>query len=138
MESAKPSQVADVVFVNNSKVLLVQQRKASAHGLWSFPGGRLEQGETPMQAAAREVREEIGVELVNARLLKVLSITTPRGPLGIRVYTGEYSGTIQLNSSELMAYKWFSIDELEDMKLSLRGSDYIIEQAKGVLSQVKL
>lgn len=129
-------QVADVIFVKDGKVLLVQQRKASAHGLWSFPGGRLEQGETSMQAAAREVREEIGVDLVNPHFLKMCSINTQNGLLDIHVYTGKFSGIIKLKDDELMAYEWFSLHELEDMKLSLRGSDYIIEQAKGVLSQV--
>ncbi len=43
--------------------LLLSRRPDDAHlgGLWEFPGGKLEAGETPEQAAEREVREELGV-----------------------------------------------------------------------------
>lgn len=52
-----PAQIADIVFVKNNSVLLVQQRKESAHGLWSFPGGHVENGETLEETVTREVKE---------------------------------------------------------------------------------
>src|SRR5580698_9323232 len=50
----------------DGKVLLV---KPSYRDTWQFPGGGLEHGEYPFQAAAREVSEEIGLELRSGRLL---------------------------------------------------------------------
>lgn len=38
-------------------------RTATRGGLWEFPGGKIEQGETPQDAAVRETREEIGCEI---------------------------------------------------------------------------
>ncbi len=40
-------------------------------GLWEFPGGKCEVGETPSQASKRECREEVGVEVVIGRLRRV-------------------------------------------------------------------
>lgn len=127
------AQVADVVIVKDNKVLLVQQRKESAHGLWSFPGGHVEDGETLEQAVIREVKEELETDLLNPKFAKVYSITTPRGDLNINTFTGELSGEIHLKEDELMAYKWFTIGELENAKEILRG-ECVIDQAKDALA----
>jgi ADP-ribose pyrophosphatase YjhB (NUDIX family) len=46
------------IFDERGRVLLVLEREE-----WAYPGGRLEPGETPEQAAVREAREEAGVEI---------------------------------------------------------------------------
>ncbi len=55
--------VAAGVIVEAGRVLLTQ-RKQGAHleGLWEFPGGKVEAGEDPKAALARELREEVGIE----------------------------------------------------------------------------
>jgi 8-oxo-dGTP diphosphatase len=55
--------VAAAIVLREGRVLLTQ-RKQGAHleGLWEFPGGKVEPGEDPRVALARELKEEIGVD----------------------------------------------------------------------------
>lgn len=54
---------AGLVLIDDAGRVLVAHRSAHVHfaGTWSFPGGALEEGETPADAALRELHEEIGV-----------------------------------------------------------------------------
>ncbi len=46
----------------DSKLLVCQRKRNDSHGLrWEFPGGKVEAGESPAEALARELREELGV-----------------------------------------------------------------------------
>ena len=128
------AQVADVVLVKDNKVLLVQQIKESAKDLWSYPGGRVEEGETLEQAVVREVKEELGVELYNSTLFRTYRITTPIGQLEINTFTGSIEDQeIILKEDELSAYAWYSLDQLMGMSNQLR-SDIVMNQATDILS----
>ena len=53
--------VVAAIIVNNGKVLICQRSRTDSFPLkWEFPGGKVEAGETPSQALAREVLEELG------------------------------------------------------------------------------
>jgi 8-oxo-dGTP diphosphatase len=56
--------VVGAAIVEGARVLLTRRSAAmSMPGKWEFPGGKLEAGEAPEQALAREVREELGLEI---------------------------------------------------------------------------
>ena len=57
--------VVAVALVDERGRWLMHKRPAEKHhgGLWEFPGGKVEQGETPAYALVREIAEELGVEL---------------------------------------------------------------------------
>ena len=57
---------ASMVVLNQNKVLLVRRGRAPFAAQWSLPGGKIERGETPRQAARRELKEETGVEAKRA------------------------------------------------------------------------
>lgn len=70
VEKTPTMLVAAVALVDADGRVLLQQRAAGRPmaGLWEFPGGKLEPGETPEVALIRELREELGIETDQACL----------------------------------------------------------------------
>jgi 8-oxo-dGTP diphosphatase len=63
MYPARPWIAVGVVVVRDGKVLLVQRGKEPGRGLWAVPGGMVDLGETSQAAAAREAKEETGLDV---------------------------------------------------------------------------
>ncbi|UFH48523.1 Nudix family hydrolase [Pseudomonas sp. KNUC1026] len=62
--------VAAVIRGEDGRILIARRSDAQHQGgLWEFPGGKLEAGEVPRDGLARELREELGIEVVEARPL---------------------------------------------------------------------
>jgi mutator protein MutT len=76
MENRKSIEVSAALIFHDGK-LLITQRHADAHlgGLWEFPGGKREAGETFEQCLVREIREELGVEISVGVLFEEISHT---------------------------------------------------------------
>ena len=59
---------AAIVLLQDNKIALIERQRAGMH-YFTFPGGHVEAGETPEQAAVREAREELGLDVSIQRLL---------------------------------------------------------------------
>ena len=55
--------VAAAIIANDGRVLAAQRATGAMKDGWEFPGGKIEEGETPEDAARRECKEELGVDL---------------------------------------------------------------------------
>jgi 8-oxo-dGTP diphosphatase len=56
-------KVVAAVIERDGRILVGQRRKSDSHGLkWEFPGGKVERGEAPAAALARELEEELGIQ----------------------------------------------------------------------------
>jgi len=71
--------------VDKDRILVVLRENEPGKGLWSVPGGVLELGETTLEGAKREIREETGVEAEFDRLLDVVDSIT-RDEKGVICY----------------------------------------------------
>ena len=59
----KEIRVAAAIIVNDGKIFATQRGYGAWKDWWEFPGGKIEPGETPEEALAREIREELDVEI---------------------------------------------------------------------------
>jgi mutator protein MutT len=95
--------------------LLITQRLAKSHlgGLWEFPGGKREVGETFEQCLAREIREELGVEISVGELFEEVRHDYPEKSVHLKFFICKIiSGEPQL--LDCAAVKWIEKPELAD------------------------
>ena len=67
-----PALAADSAVRRGDEVLLIQRKYPPMAGSWAFPGGFVEQGENPIDAAVRELKEETGLDGTEPKLLMVM------------------------------------------------------------------
>ena len=71
---------AAVLALEDGRLLLARRRPGRAEaGLWEFPGGKVEPGETPPESLARELQEELGLRVEVGPLLAACDGRTPSG-----------------------------------------------------------
>jgi len=59
---------AGIILMQDNRVALIERHRAGLH-YFTFPGGHVDEGETPEQAAIRETEEELGLQVTPTRLL---------------------------------------------------------------------
>jgi len=59
--------VVSIALINNENEILLSKRPEKKHlsGFWEFPGGKVEEGETPEKTLIREVKEELNIDINN-------------------------------------------------------------------------
>jgi 8-oxo-dGTP diphosphatase len=112
-------QVVGAAIVDRGRVLVAQRSGGPYDGCWEFPGGKVERGESDLSALIREIREELGVDVVpqafvgEVPLDGVVAGGEP-GTLTLRVWWARLIGG-ELVAREHAELRWVHADELDDL-----------------------
>ena len=111
--------VAAVIKATNEKgepmIFATQRGYGDFKGGWEFPGGKIEEGETPQEALVREIREELETEIAVGKLIDTIEYDYPTFHLSMDCFWAEIvSGNLVLKEHE--AAKWLTRDELDTVE----------------------
>jgi 8-oxo-dGTP diphosphatase len=104
------------ILIEQGRVLLTQRKKGShLAGAWEFPGGKVEPGEDPREALARELREELGIEAAASDVIEVTFHRYPERAVLLVFYRAERrTGSPEPRAIDVAAFRWAGPGELDD------------------------
>lgn len=111
--------VAAIIKAVNDKgeitIFATQRGHGDFKGGWEFPGGKIEEGETPEEALVREIREELDTEIAVEDLFETVEYDYPTFHLSMKCFwCSVMSGKLELK--EHAAARWLSKEELFDVE----------------------
>lgn len=110
------SAVGAVIVDQAGRVLLCQQ--SQGHHLWGLPGGKIRNGESPLHAAVRDIREETGTEMEIVDLVGLYQLTgdgcgSEMPDVLVHVFRGRLDGEVALNApGRIRRLAWHDPDAL--------------------------
>lgn len=119
----KKIEVVTAILHRGGAYFVTQRGYGEFDGMWEFPGGKLEPGETPEEALVREIREELATEISVDRFVTTLEWDYPTFHLSMRCYLcSVISGSLTLLEHEAAA--WLDREHLHSVKWL--PADYVI------------
>lgn len=124
----KTIRVVAAIIVENDKIFATQRGYGEFKGGWEFPGGKIEEGETPQQALVREIQEELDTEIEVGELVERVEYDYPQFHLSMdcflckikagKLVLKEHEDARWLRRDELGSVAWLPADEGLVEKLS--------------------
>ena len=127
----KVKRVSAAVIRRGDEILATLRSHREYRGYWEFPGGKLEEGETPQQAAVREVREELSADVALGELISQIEYDYPDFHLTMYCYFAEIlSGDLTLNEHD--EARWLKKEDLDSVRWLPADFD-VIQRLKELL-----
>ncbi len=112
-----PLPVIAAIIRENNRVLLCQRKGGALAGKWEFPGGKLEEGETPEECLVREIEEELGISIAVGDIYQAVHTHYDHGDFLLIGYLAEHTGgKISLRVHSDCA--WVDLENLERYDLA--------------------
>ena len=111
----KTIRVVAAIIHKDGKIFATQRGYGAYKDYWEFPGGKIEEGETPEEALVREIREELATTIQIEKNLTTVEYDYPEFHLSMDCFTCSIlQGRLELLEHESAA--WLSKDHLHDVK----------------------
>ncbi len=111
----KSIKVVAAVIRDNEKIFATARGYGEFKGWWEFPGGKIEDGETPQEALAREIKEELATDISVGEYIHTIEYDYPTFHLSMDCYWCSIkSGELTLLEAE--DAKWLTMDTLRSVK----------------------
>ncbi|MCL4361314.1 NUDIX domain-containing protein [Candidatus Dependentiae bacterium] len=100
----------EIFLIRDNELLLGKRKNCYGEGMWALPGGHLEYGESLIECAKRELKEELGIEGLDLRLLTITDTIDERGHyVHMSFLLERFIGEIQ-NMEPHLCYEWKFFD----------------------------
>ncbi len=110
----KTVKVVAAVIREKDKIFATARGYGDLKGGWEFPGGKIEDGETPQEALRREILEELDTEICVCELIDTIEYDYPTFHLSMDCFwCSILKGSLILNEAE--ASRWLSKEELDSV-----------------------
>ena len=110
----KVVKVVAAIIAQEGRIFATQRGYGEFKDGWEFPGGKIEEGETPQQALVREIKEELDTEVEVGDLLGTVEYDYPTFHLSMQCFLCRIkSGSLNLKEHE--AARWLAEDELDSV-----------------------
>lgn len=127
----KTVEVVAAIIQKDEYIFATQRGYGEFKDGWEFPGGKIEQGETPKEALVREIKEELNTEINVGKLLDIVEYDYPGFHLTMHCFMCTIkSGNLELKEHE--AAKWLTKETLDDVDW-LPADEGLIEKIRGVM-----
>lgn len=111
----KTIRVAAAIIICEGKIFATQRGYGQFKDGWEFPGGKIEQGETPQEALVREIQEELDSVVKIVELFETVEYDYPQFHLSMDCFLCKLvAGDLVLKEHE--AAKWLSREELDTVE----------------------
>lgn len=109
------TQVTCAIIIDEDKILAaLRSRQMSQSWKWEFPGGKIDEGETPEDCIKREIREELAVEISIDQRLTAITHAYPDKTIELIPFTCRITGG-KLNAVEHEKVCWYLPDQLKSL-----------------------
>lgn len=117
MGDSKTVHVVGAIIEREGTVFAARRNpERSAGGLWEFPGGKVELGESPEQALRREVLEELGIGITVGRLIDRSAGEVAGTTIELSCYEAILQGPDPASSTDHDALSWIHLDRLHEFE----------------------